>query len=232
MDSSILYLIVTIIIGGIFPVYSIMEGSKVKNYLIDKPDKLIEVYKSTFIYQLILVGLVGLAFYFNSESIDVIGLAFLNNPLDSIFLIAASLLFFWIVHSITPSVKNLKKIKKKYAKIYYLVPKTPGEYKFAIFLSFVAGICEEIIYRGFLFWQLTLYMPFYLAVVITNIIFGLLHWGTGKENAISTFVLGMIYSALSIYFDSLWPAILAHILTDLYSISIGYKLKALSDEKK
>ncbi len=230
MDGSILYLIVMIIVGGIFPVYSVLQGSKAKIYLLDNPDKLTEVYRGVIYYQVILVVLVALSLYFNAESVDVIGLAFLKNPIYSLYLLAFCLLFFWIVHSITPSSKSLETLRKKYAKIYYLIPKTPNEYRSAIFLSFVAGTAEEVIYRGFLFWQLTLFMPFYLSILVTNIIFGLLHWGTGLENVITTFVLGMIYSALSIYFDSLWAAILAHIITDLYSVGLGYKLKAEKNE--
>ncbi len=231
MSASFIYIIVAIIIGGLFPIYVILEGSKVRKLLQDNPSKLLTVYWNVLICQLLLILIICLAFYLNGDSMDQIGLSFLRNPLNSIYLISIGLLFFWIMHTKTFSKKDLVSIKKKYDKLSYLIPKNLSEYKFAIMLSFMVGICEEIIYRGFLFWQMTLYLPLVLALLITNIVFGLLHWGTGMKNAIAAFVLGMIYSALSIYFDSLWGAILAHILTDVYSVSIGYKIYKLSARK-
>ena len=49
---------------------------------------------------------------------------------------------------------------------------------------------------------------------------------TVTPHAIYTFLLGMVYSGLSIPFDTLWYAILAHIVTDLYAMTIGYRVKS------
>ena len=230
MDVSIIYTILVLIVAVLFPAYAITEGSKVKLYLIENPNKLKLVYTHVLIQQVILVLLIFLAFYFNNDSLDEIGLSFLKQPLNILLLAIASGLFFLVMHLVKFSKANLEKIEKKYSKVFYLIPKNEVEYRYAIALSFGVGIFEEIIYRGFLFWQISLYLPFILALLVTNVIFGLLHLGTGCENAVSTFVLGMIYSGLSIYFDTLWIAILAHILTDLYSVCVGYKLNDLKSE--
>ena len=224
MNASYLYFLVGAIVGVFLPIYGILAGSKVRELLTNNPKKLISEYRNVMLLQFALVILILLSLYFNEDSIDEIWLAFLWNPLHCIYLIGISLLFFWLMHSISFSNENVEKLRAKYSKVDYLMPKNALEYRFAIVLSFIVGICEEIIYRGFLYWQLTLYLPFLIALLITNLIFGLLHWGTGLENAISTVFLGLIYSALSIYFNSLWPAILAHICTDIYAVSIGYKL--------
>ena len=229
MNTPILYIIMALIVGVFFPIYVIIEGPKVKQYLTQNPDKLNTIYTQVLVQQVILVLLIFAAFYFNGDSIDLIGLTFIKNPMNIAGLLSISSLFFVIMHSIRFSKESLEKIKVQYAKISYLIPKNNEEYRYAIALSFGVGIFEEIIYRGFLYWQISLYLPFAAALILTNVIFGLLHIGTGRENALSTFILGMIYSGLSIYFDSLWIAILAHILTDLYSICIGYKLKELKE---
>ena len=108
------------------------------------------------------------------------------------------------------------------------MPGNKKELQWSIVLSFGVGIMEEIVYRGFLFWQLNMYLPLIPAVILTIIAFGLLHFGTGFKNALSTFGLGMLFSALSIPFDTLWWAILAHIITDIYAMVIGYKVKKVS----
>ena len=92
-----------------------------------------------------------------------------------------------------------------------------------IFVSFVAGICEEIIYRGFLLWFLTNYIPIVPAVILANLPFGLAHLtSTGIKNSVQAFILALVFTGAFLLTQSLWLPILLHILVDLYASTLSY----------
>ena len=105
--------------------------------------------------------------------------------------------------------------------IKFLLPSTAEEYRWSIAVSFAAGICEEIVFRGFLYWQMVQWLPVIPAIIITNLIFGLCHFATGLKNASLAFGLGVLLSFLFLYTESLWWLMLIHVLIDIYSMTKG-----------
>jgi len=204
---------------------SVIQGPKARNLLLREPDILTGIFKQTLVIQFILTTLVMLSIYGNNYSIDAIGLSFLRNIGYTLLLIALGFLFLAFVYKRALTSEKLETIYHKHREINYIMPRNKSEYQWAIVLSFGVGFMEEILYRGFLFWQLNMHMPLIVAVLLTNIVFGFLHFGTGKKNAMATFWLGMVFSGLSIPFDTLWFAILAHSVIDIYTITTGYKAK-------
>jgi uncharacterized protein len=75
-------------------------------------------------------------------------------------------------------------------------------------LVILAPIAEEILFRGFLLTKLRRYVPLWIAVLVTSILFGALH---GAWNvAIDTFALSIVLCVLRIKTNSLWAPILLH----------------------
>lgn len=86
-------------------------------------------------------------------------------------------------------------------------------HRFEYILAFIAlvifaPIAEEIIFRGFLFGKLKKYAPIWLAIVITSILFGLVHgqWAV----AIDTFSLSVVLCGLRLLTGNIWAPILLH----------------------
>ena len=77
-------------------------------------------------------------------------------------------------------------------------------------LVIVAPVAEEILFRGYLLGKLRKYAPVWLAVLITSLLFALVHfqWNVG----IDVFALSIILCVLRITSGSLWPSILLHML--------------------
>jgi membrane protease YdiL (CAAX protease family) len=73
--------------------------------------------------------------------------------------------------------------------------------------GFVVPLLEEIVFRGILHDWLVRCLPVFVAVLLINSLFGLLH---GWELAIPTAFIGVILSLLRLRFRSLWPCILLH----------------------
>ena len=104
-------------------------------------------------------------------------------------------------------------------------------YEFLHFMSvaITAGICEEIIFRAYLI----RYFEFHLssadpsrtlAVVLTAVIFGLIHLYQGWQAVIKICGLSIALGFLFLYTDSLWINILIHILIDLIGGFLAWQL--------
>ena len=77
-------------------------------------------------------------------------------------------------------------------------------------LVVVAPISEEILFRGYLFGKLRKYVPVWGAVLITSLLFAIVHfqWNVGLD----VFALSIVLCLLRVVSGSLWPSILLHML--------------------
>lgn len=77
-------------------------------------------------------------------------------------------------------------------------------------LVVIAPVAEEVLFRGYLFGKLRKYTSLWIAILITSVLFALVHfaWNVG----IDVFALSVILCLLTVWSKSLWPAILLHML--------------------
>lgn len=75
-------------------------------------------------------------------------------------------------------------------------------------LVVIAPVAEEILFRGYLYGKLKKFVPVWLAIMATSILFGLVH---GAWNlAIDTFALSVVLCLLREVTGSIWAPILLH----------------------
>lgn len=97
-----------------------------------------------------------------------------------------------------------------------LIPRTRPERAVFAGLSVVAGLGEEIAYRGYL---LAVLVPAFgdpwTAVAVSSASFGLLHAYQGAHGIVRTGVLGALFAAAFVVTGNLWPAVAVHTVVDL-----------------
>src|SRR5262249_19193667 len=99
-----------------------------------------------------------------------------------------------------------------------LLPQGPVEIVLWIAVSITAGICEEIVFRGYFQKQFTAYTKDIIAgVVLQGVVFGLGHSYQGLKQVIIITVLGILYGAFAAWRKSLRPGMMAHAWTDIHS---------------
>ncbi len=223
MIPSVSYLIVLVILGVLLPLNGILSSKRIKKFFAENPNSRMIFYKQTIVIQLILSALVFGSMAFNGDSIDLIGLVFLKQGYLVISLLTACILGGWIlrIYLLQLDKEKLKKDVEKDAAVIFLLPTKDEEYHWSIGTSFAAGICEEIVFRGFLYWQLTQVLPIVPAILISNIVFGLVHYATGSRNASLAFAFGVLLSIVFLLTGSLWIPMLIHVLIDIYSMTKG-----------
>jgi membrane protease YdiL (CAAX protease family) len=101
-------------------------------------------------------------------------------------------------------------------------PRDPRELRQWTVLSITAGVCEELIYRGYLIWYASHFTGtgvggLLLAVVLTSIAFGLVHIYQGVLGVTQVFAVGLAFGGLYVLSGSLWLPIAAHIAVDIAS---------------
>ncbi len=110
-----------------------------------------------------------------------------------------------------------------------VVPVSPREGRVFAWLSITAGICEEILYRGFMIVYLGAYVPLWLAVVMSSLIFGFGHAYQGVSGVLKTGTVGAVAAGLFLLTGALWTPIVAHAFIDLNSGYLGRRVLTAAD---
>jgi membrane protease YdiL (CAAX protease family) len=90
---------------------------------------------------------------------------------------------------------------------YYLV---------VIYFGLSAGLVEEFLLRGLLYRAFSGFRhSLGLFLVISPILFSLVHWENGLANLASTYIVGVFMAIAYLGLRNLWPLVIGHIFTDL-----------------
>lgn len=120
-----------------------------------------------------------------------------------------------------------KRTEKQVESIDYLLPTTKIERKWSIFVAITAGICEEIIYRGFVIHYLSS-LPLDLEkihlLILSAIIFGFAHIYQGWKGFLFTGLIGFVFARIYLETGSLLFPIILHIIIDMRSFLFIKKL--------
>ena len=111
------------------------------------------------------------------------------------------------------------KIQKQLQALAFMLPVTKVERVWFFVVSvIVGGICEEIVYRGFLIHYLMrspLDLNVTLAIVVSSLIFGIAHIYQGVGGAIGSTILGIVFAVLFVMTGNLALPIFLHALIDV-----------------
>ena len=105
-----------------------------------------------------------------------------------------------------------------------LGPETSGERREFWLVSFTAGICEEILFRGFLMWLIAQWTGLIAAVILSSILFGCAHIYLGTALASKVAIVGLLFALVVVASGSLWPAMVIHAAMDLSSGEISFRV--------
>jgi membrane protease YdiL (CAAX protease family) len=98
-----------------------------------------------------------------------------------------------------------------------LLPRIPAEILLWIALSITAGVCEELVFRGYLQQQLrVLSGSLVIAVIGQGLVFGLAHSYQGWKSVVVISMLGVLYGVLAAWRKNLRVNIMAHAATDIW----------------
>lgn len=117
------------------------------------------------------------------------------------------------------------------APVRDLLPRTRAERSLWLALCVSAGICEEVVFRGFLSWYFLVIMtligwqvPFWIGLIPSTLIFGLNHIYQGKRGVLLTTLAGALFAYCYAITGSLLLSIILHALIDIRNVFIAPRL--------
>ena len=113
-------------------------------------------------------------------------------------------------------------LRPKLGELSYLLPHSPDEAAWFTALSVTAGICEELLYRGYLVWVLQPWLGTMGAMAASIVLFGLGHGYQGKKHFVKATLAGAVMGAIVLVTGWLVPAMIVHALIDVGSGAVGY----------
>lgn len=109
-----------------------------------------------------------------------------------------------------------ERIRERLASVRALMPQDRSEYPGFVSLAITAGVCEELLFRGFVTWLLASILPvFWMAALAQALLFGLAHAYQGGRGVITTGAVGLFMTGIVWVTGSLWAAMLVHALMDI-----------------
>lgn len=188
---------------------------------LDSHDRL-SLYRSTIVFQWILVALVVWRCAARGVELGELGLA-ASDPWR-IAWTSIALTGLLCANQILGLRKVAKLAEGKRGSLFRItekiMPRGRSEMLAYVGLVCTAGISEEFLYRGFVFMAFVRMIVNYgppngLAAILSSAWFSLAHLYQGRRGLLTTFVVGIIFASVRIWIGSLVPAIAAHIGLDL-----------------
>lgn len=124
--------------------------------------------------------------------------------------------------------KAVARLREKLAFADSISPQTASDRHWFWLLSITAGICEEIIFRGFLMWLISVWTGVIFAAIISSVIFGLEHVYLGVAQVPRIALLGLGFVIVVLISGSLLPAMVIHATMDLSSGEISFRVAQAS----
>jgi len=224
MELTIFDHILVAILFFVLPVLSVTDYRKLKSQLnADKPTARIFWYRSTIAWSWGLTLAVAALWLVYKRSIPQLGLGFESGrgfwAGFAIAVVGCGLLIVQTI-ALRRDPEKLRAMAIQFESVQAMIPSTKQEAREFAALSITAGICEEILYRGFLIWYVaqftgTTVTGLITAVAITSIAFGVGHLYQGPVAAAKIVGFAVVAGSIYVVSGSLWLAIALHVFADV-----------------
>jgi len=117
---------------------------------------------------------------------------------------------------------SLEKLEVELRPLRKFIPNNVTEFISFILIAFTAGICEELLYRGWL-QNLLAYGTgsVWIGLILGAVIFGFGHAYQGKMGMVQTGIIGLIFGVVFIFTKSLVASQILHIIVDAVNGLVG-----------
>ena len=139
------------------------------------------------------------------------------------------------------SVRNKDELEKTKEQMQDKTPFMPSKWKEMpayIVMCLAAGVCEEIVYRGFMvnffkYWMKDISSVGTWAVIIPAALFSFAHYYQGAKAVFKILVLSLLFGMIFWHSGSLYVVIILHFLVDLISgiLSMKFSKKKIDQQE-
>jgi membrane protease YdiL (CAAX protease family) len=193
----------------------------------DLPAARMRAYQGVIVTQWVLVAAVLISWWVRRRAPGELGLTASAGWLSlaaGVFVVAAVVLLVTQGRSLIDAPEYHERVRKRLLGIWRLLPASREQWRLFIAVSITAGVCEEILFRGFAIRYLSTWFSVPVAAVIASLAFGLGHTYQGPRGILITAALGGLLAAIYLLGGTLWPAMLLHAAIDANAGWIAWRL--------
>lgn len=224
------------ILVGFFPIWAVTFGFKrLSRAPAERVARVrLSVYRWAIAIQWILAGLLILLWVRQHRSWAELGL--LVRPTYGLLgvLLGLALVFVFLKHQRAQAADDpeaLELVRHRLRNLERMMPRTPRELTWFTALAVTAGICEELLYRGFLIWYLSHALGLIQSFALAGVIFGVAHAYQGPRGMLLTGGVGLFLGAVYALSGSLLAPMLIHAIMDWHTGRIAFVAYNRSDEQ-
>jgi len=211
-----------IILIGIIFLYPIIDLINEKYKSSNKNIEYIKIVFSLWVPTTFLVYL------FCTNNLSVVSFNYIikanwQNILSLSFILIAVIYLVILSRTIKINEQLKSEIAQKFQPFLNLMPVTKSQMLiFTLLVSVSAGICEELIFRAYLYNLLDTHIGITGAIFFSSIAFGFWHIYLGWKEVLRTSIMGAIFCGVYIFTGNILIPIILHIFIDVYSGLICY----------
>ena len=217
-------------------VFSIWEADKGKVALLEGRKTKVRAYQEAMLLMwlptLVLLALLMFT-WIDSEALGLWWFGTLGQWIGISFACCVIGYFAYSLYALSKNAEQRDAFRKAMGDNHgWMMPSTRKELLwFTLGLSMSAGICEELLFRGFLIGVFSDHIGTVSSLFISSATFGLCHLYQGWKNVARTSFVGLLLGALFIFTELLWVVIVLHAAIDVYGGLVGYILSKTEADK-
>lgn len=177
------------------------------------------LYLETIAGHWVLFGLALALWFFQQRSWNDLGFGL---TMDKWFAVAVALTIGGIVlllmqlrQAANTDTEKLRGSLGDLGKLEFIFPRNGNELGRFYWLAFTAGVVEETLWRGFIIWYFSLFLPLWAAALISAVGFGVAHAYQGIRNVPKIAIVGAAFAGLYLLSGSLWLPMVFHAAVDI-----------------
>jgi membrane protease YdiL (CAAX protease family) len=225
MDPIYVDHILFLVLAVVFPVMGVREYRRLLAAVeAGRPDPRVPVYRKAFFMEWGVTIALLVFWVWMGRGLDLLGLGLeigIGAGIGSGLALAAVIVLVVQLKVLTGADDKLEKIRPQLDSMRPMLPHDDREAGWFRALSVTAGICEELLYRGFLIAYLGALVGLWPAVVLSSVVFGVGHSYQGVKGVVKTGIVGALLAGLYLLTGSLWASMLVHAALDLTSGQLG-----------
>lgn len=205
--------------------YFVQWPSHVRKVAAGEPDARVRMFGITLLEQWAMTGALAVLWFATSRPASAL---WLTIPTGWRLAVGAGVPILYVVlmtlqvPKIARSEAIRTRLRDRLESLRPLLPHRPVEWHWFVPLSITAGICEEVLFRGFLVWLLTPMLGLYGAALLSVVVFGLAHGYQGWKFGQRAFYAGIFMGLFALVTGSVIPGMILHALIDIGSGYVGY----------
>jgi len=220
IDLSLMDHLMFLFLAVLIPTMSLLSSQGMQDFHFDKKTK-INLYYSNGFFLWILALIVLTTFNFKARSFEQFGFSM---PAWNWIVWVLTLLFIilYLVELISKHIFIKQERKMDWTKNLQFIPSDLQEFKHYMFLAIAAGVCEEILFRGFLIHYIYSFVPgsalgLWIAIIVPAVVFAIGHLYQGKWAVLKILLGSMILSTVYLLSGSFFIVMVLHLGVDIIS---------------